>query len=433
MIPAMASPAHKAMLRRFCLYGFLKNQRYFEPFFMLILLEKGLSFTAIGFLIGFREVCINVMEVPSGALADRRGRRRTMILSFLCYIASFALFGVFDSLAALYLAMLLFAIGEAFRTGTHKAMIFDYLAAHDLSALKTQVYGVTRSWSKTGSAVSVVLSTALLFIWQGLFAEARLSHIFLLSIIPYAIGIVNFTGYPASLDGAPRRGDESVWRHITSAYGFCWKNARLRRLLVQSMSFEGLEKTIKDYVQPVLVQMSVALPLFLFLADDPRRVTLLMGIVYLMIFLVSAYTSRRAAAFSDWSGGEAAAGQRILWITLILFACWIPFLSFDQAGGIALIFIAFAALQNLWVPTIVTRFMNRVPQAEAATYLSIRSQSKALFTAVAAPLLGLAVDAFSGQQRFVPVGIFAAGTILLLLVCSRSRAVPTVESREGAQ
>ncbi|NNE08969.1 MAG: MFS transporter, partial [Gemmatimonadetes bacterium] len=163
MIPEMASPAHQAMLRRFSLYGFLKNQRYFEPFFMLILLEKGLSFTAIGFLIGFREVCINLMEVPSGAMADRTGRRRTMMLSFLSYIASFALFGIFDSLAALYAAMLLFAIGEAFRTGTHKAMIFDYLAAHDLSSLKTRVYGVTRSWSKNGSALSVVLSTALLF------------------------------------------------------------------------------------------------------------------------------------------------------------------------------------------------------------------------------------------------------------------------------
>lgn len=432
MIPEMTSSAHQAMLRRFCLYGFLKNQRYFEPFFMLILLEKGLSFTAIGFLIGFREICINLLEVPSGALADRKGRRRTMILSFLCYIASFTLFGLFASLPWLYLAIFLFAVGEAFRTGTHKAMIFDYLAAHDLSSLKTRVYGVTRSWSKNGSAVSVVLSTALLFAWQGLFVEARLAHIFLLSIIPYALSIVNFAGYPASLDGAPREGDDSVWRHITSAYGFSWKNAPVRKLLVQSMAFEGLEKTIKDYVQPILVQMSVALPLFVFLSDDPRRVTLLVGIVYCLIFLVSAWTSRRAGAFSEWSGSESAAGQRILWITLVLFACWIPFLTFQWAGGIALIFIAFAALQNLWVPSIVTRFMNRIPQAEAATYLSIRSQSKALFTAVAAPALGLAVDALSGEQRFVPVGIFAVATILLLLVYSRSENIARERLREDA-
>ena len=35
------------MLFRFSLYGFLKNQRYFEPLLFLVLVDKGLSFTAI--------------------------------------------------------------------------------------------------------------------------------------------------------------------------------------------------------------------------------------------------------------------------------------------------------------------------------------------------------------------------------------------------
>ncbi|MCP3959885.1 MAG: MFS transporter, partial [bacterium] len=47
------------MLFRFCLYGFLKNQKYYEPFLILAFLEKGLSFFDIGLLIAFREVAIN--------------------------------------------------------------------------------------------------------------------------------------------------------------------------------------------------------------------------------------------------------------------------------------------------------------------------------------------------------------------------------------
>ena len=301
-------------------------------------------------------------------------------------------------------------------------MIFDYLASQELSHIKTKVYGLTRSWSKNGSAVSVVLSSGLLFLWQGLFEEARLAHIFLLSIIPYLLSIVNFLGYPASLDKVTRKNEDSMWRHIRAAYGFSLRNGSLRLLLVQSMSFEGLEKTIKDYVQPILVQMSVALPLFLFMADDPRRVTLLMGMVYLAMFLVSAWASRRASGFSDWSGGEVAACRRILWISLLLFGFWFPFLSLQWAGGIALIFIAFAALQNLWVPAIVSRFMNCIPEGEAATFLSIRSQGKALFTALAAPVVGLAVDQFSESFRFVPVGVFALVTFLMLLAFSHNRS-----------
>ena len=44
------------MLFRFSLYGFLKNQRYYDAFLILAFREKGLTFFQIGLLIGFREV-----------------------------------------------------------------------------------------------------------------------------------------------------------------------------------------------------------------------------------------------------------------------------------------------------------------------------------------------------------------------------------------
>ena len=66
------------MLFRFCLYGFLKNQRYFEPFLMLVFLDRGLSFFVIGLLVACRDVTVNVLEIPSGVVADSFGRRRSM-------------------------------------------------------------------------------------------------------------------------------------------------------------------------------------------------------------------------------------------------------------------------------------------------------------------------------------------------------------------
>ena len=102
------------MIKRFSLYGFLKNQRYFEPFIILYFLQQGLSFTQIGFLIAFRELAINIMEVPSGAIADLFGRRRSMILSFLSYIIAFSIFGLCKDYWHFYIAMFFFAIGEAF-------------------------------------------------------------------------------------------------------------------------------------------------------------------------------------------------------------------------------------------------------------------------------------------------------------------------------
>jgi len=41
---------------KFCAYGFLKNLRFFDAFFILFLVDKGLSYTQIGVLYGVREI-----------------------------------------------------------------------------------------------------------------------------------------------------------------------------------------------------------------------------------------------------------------------------------------------------------------------------------------------------------------------------------------
>ena len=86
-----------------------------------------------------------------------------MMLSFAAYIASFALFGLAEGVALLFAAMALFGVGEAFRTGTHKAMIFTWLRLEGRTDDRTRVYGYTRSWSKYGSALSVVLAAVFVY------------------------------------------------------------------------------------------------------------------------------------------------------------------------------------------------------------------------------------------------------------------------------
>ena len=183
------------MLARFSLYGFLKNQRYYEPFIILFFLEKGLSFAQIGLLVAFREFWINIAEIPSGALADLYGRRRCMVLSFGSYLLAFLLFGVSRSYPHLFGAMFFFAIGEAFRTGTHKAMIFTWLRLQGRKEDKTLVYGYTRSWSKLGSAFSIILATLFVMV------HSSYASVFYYSMIPYLMGLLNFMGYPRELEG----------------------------------------------------------------------------------------------------------------------------------------------------------------------------------------------------------------------------------------
>ena len=408
------------MLFRFCLYGFLKNQQYYDPFLILAFRQKGLSFGMIGALIGFRAVCINLTEIPTGAIADVMGRRRSMIASFLAYIGSVAIFGLCDPLWTLFAAMLLFSIGEAFRTGTHKAMIFGWLERQGRLSEKTAVYGRTRSWSKLGSAASVVIATGLVF------STEQYSSVFLFCIIPYLVNIVNFLGYPAYLDG-PRHRDEasrSVLRTLFSAVSQSFRRRRLRRLLVESMGYEGMFQSSKDYIQPVIETACLSLPLMLALGErftwaERQRVAIGVGVVYFVLYLLSSLASRSAGGFAGTFGGEDRSA-RLLWrIDLLVFAA--------MAGGILAglapltvgAFVLLAVFQNFWRPILVSRVASHADSAQTATVLSIESQAKSLFVAIVAPLLGWSVDlvtSYDQDLRFLPIaalGIVVSGLMLL--------------------
>ncbi|HSH50168.1 MAG TPA: MFS transporter, partial [Bacteroidales bacterium] len=180
---------------KFCMYGFLKNLRFFEPFLILFFLEKGLSFLEIGTLYTIRELLINFMEIPSGVVADSLGRKRTMIFSFLFYIVSFFIFFSSKEYLFFIIAMLFYALGDAFRTGTHKAMIFEYLEIKGWNNQRIYYYGHTRSWSQMGSAISSLLAASIVFY------SGNYQSIFVYSTIPYILDLILISSYPKVLDG----------------------------------------------------------------------------------------------------------------------------------------------------------------------------------------------------------------------------------------
>lgn len=402
------------MLIRFSLYGFLKNQRYFEPFIILFFLSRGLSFTQIGLLVGFRELAINLMEIPSGAVADLFGRRRSMMLSFTAYIAAFAVFGSVSHFGLFFLAMFFFAVGEAFRTGTHKAMIFTWLRLQGRGDEKTKVYGYTRSWAKIGSAVSVILAT-IFVIWT-----SNYSYIFYFAIVPYLGGLVNFMFYPKELEGQPAAAVDirTVLRHLW----VCLKDAvcvsNLRRLIAESMGFEGVYKAVENYLQPVVKGLALSLPLFVAMSDT-RRSALLVGAVYFVIYLASAWASRQSYRLVNWAGGDQE-GSRRLWLgVFVIYAAMIPLLYFHQYWPAIIGFVVLSLIQNFWGPLIVTRFDAFATETQGATVLSIRSQATSIATMIVAPALGVLVDYVKGHAiggEFWPVAAVAAAVALAVVL-----------------
>ncbi len=406
------------MIGRFSLYGFLKNQRYFEPFFILALLDKPLSYTLLGLLLGFREIAINLLEIPTGAIADVAGRRWAMIVSHLAYIASFTVFALAGAVGWLFVAMALFSVGEAFRTGTHKAIIVHWLTREGRDGETIGVYGFTRSWSKIGSAVSVVIAAVLVFTLR------RYDIIFWLSIPPYVANIVNFLTYPRYLDHVAPEGTSirQMTRALARAFAAALRRRRLRGLMVESMGFAGFYKAGEDYLQPIIAATALAAPVMLGWTDL-QRTAVLVGAVYVVLHLLASAASRRSQWVAHRAGSPVQAAR---WLWWAMAACC-AVLSASLLGGALAMAIAIAAfgalaiLQNFWRPIMVSRLTAAADPALHATALSMESQAKSLFVAVAAPLLGVLIDIAPPQIRFLPVGLLGLLVATVALVAGRGQ------------
>lgn len=379
------------MIFRFSLYGFLKNQRYFEPYMMLFLLGKGSSFATVGFLIGFRELCVNAFNIPAGAIADLCGRKRCMLLSFLSYMIAFSIFGLCpNKLLYLYTAVFFFGIGEAFREGTHKMMIFSWLRLQGRLSEKTKVYGFTRSWSKIGSAVSIPIATLIAF------NTSNLNILFLAALIPYTIGFISLCTYPGELDGCPegKVNIKSVFVHIWQTIRDSVKIPKLRRLMVESMGFEGFFDVIKDYIQPIIKLMAIGIPIFLMVGNDKRGI-LMIGIVYFFFHLGSAWSSRKAHTLSKRAGGDDAASGKIWWWMSLLYLSMLPCLIFQFYYPVVVIFFFLFLIQSTWRPLIISRFDSFSVETHGTSILSVESQSQTFAKMLFAPLLGFIIDLVS--------------------------------------
>jgi MFS family permease len=416
-------------LFRFSLYGFLKNQQYYDPFLMLILLqEKGLSFTMVGVLFGFRELATAVLEVPSGAVADLFGRRRSMLLSFGAYVVSFVAFALGDSVAWLFAAMALFAVGEAFRTGTHKAMILHWLRLEGREAGKTRTYGYTRSWSKVGSFVSMPIAVAVVLVGGRL--GWPMSGVFWFCLVPYAIAMVNFLGYPRELEGE-REGRATLREvriHLYRSLREAVRNARLRRVLVESMGYESVHKVVtRYYVQPAVAVLAGGLPVFLSLGEQGRTAVLI-GLVHLPLYLAAVPAARKAHVVARRLGGESGAARRLWVVTAALFLAVTAALAGGLYGLAVAGFVAATLLQNVWRPITVSRVDNETESSAGATMMSIESQVRSVGAMILAPAVGYLVDVMTANPERPALWVAGLISAIILLL---GAAVPTMAAAEG--
>ncbi len=290
------------------------------------------------------------------------------------------------------IAMFFFGLGEAFRSGTHKAMIYSYLEEMNWTKHKAYVYGRTRSFSLIGSAVSSLLAILLIL------NLPSSKYIFIASIIPYLLDLLLIMSYPDSLDMSEavkntvkirsKMNLKFIKEHLNNIYS----RRTLREILVNSALFESIFKSVKDLIQPILEMLIVssgALLIHSLSADDNVKVVL--GISYGLIYIIGASASKRAYLLKKHAASKDILNYFYLLLSVSLLLVFISIQS-NQALGIIGAFLIIYVLKDMRKPIFVDVCDDFMEKNQRATVLSIESQLKSVFVVLMAPVVGIIAD-----------------------------------------
>lgn len=363
-------------------------------------MEMGLSFLQIGTLISVREVATNLLELPTGIIADLYGRRLSMVLSMVSYLSSFMVFYFFPSFYIYMLAMIAFAFGEAFRTGTHKAMILEYLRINEMTDMKVHYYGATRAASQLGSAINALIAAFLVF-YSGSY-----KIVFLASVLPYAANLINLMLYPKELDGELRSGEK---RETIKAFLGIFRNGEALKGVLNSSLYDAFFKVVKEYLQPILEALALGLPIMIAFSAE-QRTSVIVGIVYFVIYIATSFASKNAGRLSGKFGSEARALNYtyIYGAVLIIFSGLLQIFALQVLAVVTFFFLFI--LENFRRPINISYISDNIDHKTMASGLSVESQLKTLLMAIFAPLIG-----FMADKLGVGSAIGIAGAAMLAL------------------
>lgn len=393
---------------KFCVYGFLKNFRFFDAFFILFLIEKGLPYTQIGILYAIREIIINLFEIPSGILADTYGRKSLLISSFFVYIISFSVFYISSDFWIFLIAFILFGMADAFRSGTHKGMIMDYLKLKNWDGQKINYYGSTRSWSQKGSAVSSLVAGLIVF-YNGTY-----QIIFLYSIIPYLLNLLLIASYPNELNHSVKQTNSkhNIGIRLTiKSLIETVKKPNVLKIINTSAIHTGYLRAVKDYIQPLMVNIALITPIMLKIEVEKKN-GIIIGVIYFLIYLATSRASKL-------SSRVVAIGKRnISYITLLYgFICGIIcgvsyFFNFWIISIIA--FVGIYIVENIRKPILTGFIADHVPSEILTSVISAQSLLRTIITAILALVFGIIADHFGIGVSFMIISIFLTLSTVLI-------------------
>lgn len=360
-------------LRLFYLFRLLATSYLWIPVFFFFMTSRGLDFDQILMLAAVYSVVVILVEIPTGALADRIGRRQSMMAGALALMASCLVAYFADSFGEFVIAEILSAVSMSLCSGADSAYLYDMLHASGRTGEYARLEAKSSAWHLAGNAAA--------FLAGGLLGTIDLSLPYMVTAITG--GIAFFVALALGDDGhlrevpMPRRRSVKVeLGSYLQLMGRALADVRRNRRLIWIVLYSGvawvLLRATHYLYQPYLKQIGFDI------AET--------GVIFAGTYLVAAVVAYYLDELRRWLGESL-----LVWGLLAGLAA--SFLLLNQFAGPwwALSMLAVqASAKGLFSP-LVKPILNRqiTSSSRRATVLSVESIARRGATGIFLPIIGL--------------------------------------------
>jgi len=374
------------------------------PIWVVFLQRKGLNLTEVGLLEGIAWTITAFLEVPTGAIADRWGRKASIAMGASLYgLAMFLILAQALSPAFL-LGYALWNSSTAFVSGADSALLYDSLKADGRAKEAAKQSGRYAAINQASQGVASLVGAAIATI-----------------DITLCFTICGFLGLAAAalvltIREPPRASEDGekyigYWKNLKTAVRIAARRPVVRALVLLSATIA----TVPLVVYYVLLQpyaVGVGLPL----AG--------LGVVVIAVQLstvIASWLAHRTTGRFELTSVVAIALAVFIGATAILAALpSIPVLAF---------MLAVALVPALLTPLLSARLNDLIPSRQRATILSLGALLFELGLAVAMPLLLAFADRFGAPAAIGLSGVvFAVTAVPLMFVWRVADRGPTSAS-----
>ncbi len=369
------------------------------PIWVVFLQRKGLNLTEIGLLEAGAWVLTAALEVPTGAIADRWGRKASMAIGAFAYAMAMFLI-LADALSPLFLlGYALWNSSSAFVSGADSALLYDSLRADGRAAEAAKQTGRYTAIQQGSQGIASLAGAAL--------ATVDITLCFTLC----GIGALAASALALTMKEPPHTDDKGEVR-----LGY-WKNLRVaiavaaRRPIVRALL--------------LLSAMILVVPLVVYYALlQPYALVVGLPIASLGLVVVGVQLTNVVAAWlAHRTQGRFALVDVVTVGVAVLLIATGALALFPSIPAVSLM-LAVALVPALCGPLLTARLNDLIPSAQRATILSLSALLFELGLAVAMPLLLASADHLGAPAAIGVATVSLAATVLPFLFIWRTSERP---------